>query len=61
MTKKKEKTLVERLEQVSVDLMVACDCDGRGCTMCMGADVVEEAIIVMRNTEVITNAYFKET
>lgn len=47
MSKRQPKSLADRLEQVRQDMMWACECDGRGCTLCNGAGVVMEAIVAL--------------
>lgn len=32
-------------------MMMACDCDGRGCTLCNGADVVRDARTALRELQ----------
>ena len=41
---KRKTTLLHRLEQAKLDLVCACDCDGRGCTICNAADAMLDAI-----------------
>lgn len=42
---KKENTLAERLREQANKLWCACECDGRGCVVCISIDVMNEAAI----------------
>jgi len=42
--KKIRKSLLARLELARFDLACACECDGRGCTICDAADTIQETI-----------------
>ena len=48
---RKIERLSERLERTRIDMVCACDCDGRGCTLCKGADVVAKAVSILRRKE----------
>jgi hypothetical protein len=46
--KRKEKPLIDRLEEAAGKLICCCECDGRGCTICIASDLLYEAAATLK-------------
>ena len=47
-TKKKFSTSADFFEEMGGRLYACCECDGRGCTICIAADALKEAAYLVR-------------
>lgn len=51
MSKEKKPTPAEAVAEAVYVLNHECDCDGRGCTLCIAADKLEDALTRQRAGE----------